>query len=99
MSGGEAAAELLVGVGNLSLKMGIALCQTFGNDVIDEAVTFFLQLVTEQVATETKGQGILILRDGQNHEVNCFIVEGRVCLGRKIRTCGFDATDYGRRAL
>ena len=64
-------------VRDLSLELGISLRQTFGDDVIDEAVAV-LQLMTRQLATETNRRRILVLGNGANHQVDFFVVEGRV---------------------
>jgi hypothetical protein len=67
--GVEAAAKLLVQVGNLGLELGVALCRTLGNDVIDEAITVF-QFVTGLITAKTKGRGILPMGNGYDHKVN-----------------------------
>ncbi len=71
----QTAAELLLGIRDLNLELGVALRQTLSDDVIDKAVTVF-QVVAWQLASEADGRSVLALRDCPNHQINLFIVEG-----------------------
>ncbi len=97
----ETAAEQGMRSRHLVFELGMALCETLGDDVIDEAITVE-QRVPGLAASKTGGGVGLILRHGANEEIHLLFAQGigraGECVGRRRR--GFDpAHNRGRSGI